>query len=107
MSVWQRAAQHLSEAENIFLLGYSLPITDQFFHLLYALGTIGATRLKRLWVFDPDSQGQVKPRYEQMLGQSAEHRFNVRRAVFGDAIRIIREELHVQSHPDSLRFSKA
>jgi hypothetical protein len=65
MSVWQRAAQHLSEAETIFILDHSLPIIDQIFHLLYALGTIGATRFKRLWVFDPDPQGQVKPRYER------------------------------------------
>ena len=70
--VWRRAAQHLSEAENIFVIGYSLPETDPFFRYLYSLGTISDTRLKRLWVFDPDGTGQVKGRFEGMLGRLAE-----------------------------------
>jgi hypothetical protein len=38
--VWRTAAQHLSEAEHIFIIGYSLPETDQFFRYLYGLGTV-------------------------------------------------------------------
>jgi hypothetical protein len=41
--VWTEAAKHLSEAENIFIIGYSLPDTDQFFRYLYSLGTVGDT----------------------------------------------------------------
>ena len=39
--VWGKAAQHLGEARTIFIIGYSLPETDAFFRLLYALGTVG------------------------------------------------------------------
>jgi hypothetical protein len=58
-TVWRHAARHLAEAENIFVIGYSLPSTDEFFRYLYALGTISATRLKRLMVIDPDPRGEV------------------------------------------------
>src|SRR5262249_40271900 len=51
--VWRSAADSLRDAENIFVSGYSLPETDFFFKHLYALGTIGQTRLKKFWVFNP------------------------------------------------------
>ena len=47
----------LSEAENIFVCGYSLPATDAFFHLLFALGSVGNTRLRNFVVFDVADQG--------------------------------------------------
>jgi hypothetical protein len=33
-NVWKRAARALSDAENLFVIGYSLPETDMFFHYL-------------------------------------------------------------------------
>lgn len=45
--VWGRAAKELGEAEYIFIIGYSLTATDVFFRLLYALGTVGDTPLKK------------------------------------------------------------
>ena len=53
-AVWQNTARHLSEAENIFVVGYSLPERDQFFRYLFALGTVGDALVRRFWVFDPD-----------------------------------------------------
>jgi hypothetical protein len=53
-TVWKRAATRLREAENIFVLGYSWPKSDQFFHQLFALGTVGHTILRRFYVFDPN-----------------------------------------------------
>jgi len=38
-NVWKKAAQELATAENIFVIGYSLPETDSFFRYLFALGT--------------------------------------------------------------------
>src|SRR5439155_5247930 len=52
--VWSRAATLLSEAENIIVIGYSMPETDAFFRYLYALGTVGPVMLKRFWVCDSD-----------------------------------------------------
>jgi len=72
-TVWQQAARCLSDVENIYVLGYSLPDTDQFFRMLYALGTVSDTRLKRFWVFDPDPA--VGKRFASLLGQAARARF--------------------------------
>src|SRR5205085_2387516 len=72
-SVWQAAARELSTAENIIVCGYSLPESDQFFRYLYALGTVGELRLKRLWVFDPNET--VGKRFRGLLGQGAIQRF--------------------------------
>jgi hypothetical protein len=72
-SVWRAAADELSDAENIFVIGYSLPETDQFFRYLYALGTVGPTRLKKFWVINPDKA--VEDRFKGLLGQAVESRF--------------------------------
>ena len=49
--VWSRSASELEEAEYIFVIGYSLPPTDAFFKLLYALGTVGSTPIRKIVVF--------------------------------------------------------
>jgi hypothetical protein len=71
--VWQAAAKELATAENIFICGYSLPQTDEFFKYLYALGTIGPARLKRFWVFNPDRG--VEENFRRLLGQAVLSRF--------------------------------
>jgi hypothetical protein len=76
-SVWRRAAQHLAEAENIVVAGYSLPATDEFFRNLFALGTIGSARLRRVWVFDIRPTREMETRYRHMLGRLAESSFRV------------------------------
>lgn len=74
--VWQRAAKRLADAEHIFVLGYSLPVADHFFRHLYALGTIGPTRIKRFWVIDPDESGVVRSRFLELLGPTVRTRFD-------------------------------
>jgi len=71
--VWRRAAQELGEAENIIVIGYSLPASDSFFPLLFGLGTVGNKPLRRFWVFDPDEK--VGDRFRTMLGPGALQRF--------------------------------
>lgn len=83
-SVWEHAAYHLSEAENIFVIGYSLPRTDQFFRYLYAVGSIGDARIKRFWVIDPAES--VGERFHELLGPTARGRFRHLRATFGQAV---------------------
>jgi hypothetical protein len=86
--VWARAAQELSEAENIYVIGYSLPETDSFFRQLYALGTVGDTLLKRFWVYNPDASREKI--FSNMLGPGARERF-----------RFIRMPLKDVGDPDS------
>lgn len=78
--VWQAAQNELKFAENIVVCGYSLPETDMFFRYLFALGTFGDVRLKRLLVCNPDGvnpphRGEVEERFRSMLGRISEDRF--------------------------------
>lgn len=82
--VWRAAAEELSEARNIFVCGYSLPPTDEFFRYLYALGTVGRSLLQRFWVFDPDES--VGGRFKELLGQAARTRFKYFKGHFEGAV---------------------
>lgn len=71
--VWSHSAEKLSMAENIFVIGFSLPETDAFFKYLYGLGTVGSSHFKRFWVFNPDET--VKQKFQSILGPLADKRF--------------------------------
>ncbi len=73
--VWQRAARELKDAENIFVLGYSLPPTDLFFNYLFALGVDMRTVLKKFYVYDIDQSGGVEQRFRDLLGSGVMQRF--------------------------------
>jgi len=88
--VWSRAAKELSEAEHIFIIGYSLPLSDSFFRYLYALGTVGQAILQRFWVFNPDTTGEVEARFRQLLGPGATQRFQYFPKTFENSISIIK-----------------
>jgi hypothetical protein len=72
--VWRAAASRLSTAENLVIVGYSLPESDAFFRYLYALGTTGPTRIKSVTVIDPDLDGSLKTRITHMVGRGIAHR---------------------------------
>jgi hypothetical protein len=80
-NVWRIAARRLSEAENIVILGYSLPATDEFFRYLFALGTVGSARLQQLLVFNPDPE--VDKRYRSLFGPMALQRYRLISGVEG------------------------
>lgn len=92
--VWQRAALELSDAENIFVSGYSLTETDSFFRYLYALGSVGKTLIKRFWVFDPDES--VRSKFMNLIGSGVERGFHFEKCTFSEAIDFIRKELGVK-----------
>ena len=104
MPIWRQATVELGEAENIFVIGYSLPPTDYFFRLLLSLGTISESPLRRFWVFDPaPKEGAVDDRYQGLLGPATAKRYQYFKSTFERrddsvwAIDIIREELGFQS----------
>jgi len=92
-SVWKRAAKHLSEAENIVVIGYSLPPTDQFFRYLYALGTMSRTRLRNFIVCNPDGRPTTKRRFKRLLGQATRGRYAYSTDTFQAAIHHLPETL--------------
>ena len=87
-SVWRRAAQHFSNAEYIFIMGYSYPQADEFFKYLYALGTVGKTWLKKVLVFNPDIE--VGNRIKGLLGRSVQSKFDFQPKTFNYAIEHLR-----------------
>jgi hypothetical protein len=84
--VWANAANQLEEAEYIFIIGYSLPETDSFFRLLYALGTVGKNPLKKIVVYNPDNSNQVNSRFRSLLGPGAIARYEYKKNIFREAI---------------------
>lgn len=72
--VWAKAAEELAQADNIVVIGYSLPETDSFFRYLFALAMDSGTRLQRLWVFNPDDDGAVERRFRAFVGRGIERR---------------------------------
>jgi len=66
-NVWKKAAEELSDAEHIFIIGYSMPETDSFFKLLFGLGTINGPTLKTLAVINCDKE-ETQSRFESFLG---------------------------------------
>jgi len=85
-NVWAVAAEELSEAENIFIIGYSLPETDSFFRYLYALGSESKKRLRNFVVINPDDSGVTKERFLQMVGRGVEGRFTYIPKTFNNAL---------------------
>ncbi len=91
--VWARAAQHLSEARQIAIIGYSLPESDHFFRLLWALGTVGPTRIENLWVVNPSlkKDTELDRRYRSMLGDVALRRYKRVPMTFENALERIQK----------------
>jgi hypothetical protein len=80
--VWRTAANHLKQAQYIFVSGYSLPETDGFFRLLYALGSASGEPLRYFGVFDPSPN--VDARFRAMLGPGAINRYHYEPFPFGN-----------------------
>jgi hypothetical protein len=90
--VWARAAHELGEARYVFIIGYSLPPTDQFFRLLFALGAQGKVPLTRIDLFDPNAE-EVSRRFEEFLGHAAIARFTPYQSPFSDCLVHIRRNM--------------
>ena len=105
--VWMRAAEELADAQNIFVVGYSMPDTDPFFKYLLGLGVRVATPVRRLWVWDKEDEkedGRVKARFKKVLGSGVIEKFGYRQALFEEAVG--KEEVsheHLGDPPPTLR----
>ena len=93
--VWKAAAAHLAEAENVFVIGYSLPVTDEFFRYFYALSSVGESVFDTFCVVDKDEG--VAGRFRRILGPSAEQHFTFLQSPFEDVIAELRGRLGVPS----------
>jgi hypothetical protein len=89
--IWERAAEELGEAEYIHIIGYSLPETDEFFKQLFALGTVGDKLIRKIVVYNPDSSGIVKEKFQKLLGPGSLSRFIYEECTFKDSIKKIED----------------
>jgi hypothetical protein len=71
-SVWQRAARELGSAQEVIVIGYSLPESDGFFRDLLALGLEGPTTVRSFLVVNPDAK--VSGRFGALLGPEVRRR---------------------------------
>jgi hypothetical protein len=92
-NVWKNAASRINEAENIFIIGYSLPATDFFFRDFYAISTIGDNQIRKFWVIDPDTTNEVENRYVSLIGDGVAPRFKFERMKFSESIHLISQNL--------------
>lgn len=92
-SVWRCASQAISTAENVFVIGYSLPQSDQFFRAFWSLSSISEYVVERFWLYDPSPAQDVVDRFSSMLGPAIIDRgkFKYEREKFTGAIRRIAE----------------
>jgi len=89
--VWQKAAEELSNAENIFIIGYSYPETDNFFKYFYALGILGARSINRFWVFNPDPS--IEKRFKNLLGLGIIKKYKFKKLPFSEAIDFLEDKI--------------
>lgn len=89
--IWACAANHLAEAESIFIIGYSLPETDSFFRHLYALGSVGKSTLRRIFVYNPDDSGETDRRFKELLGPGSIARYKYIPKTFDNSLRDIQQ----------------
>lgn len=87
--VWQKAAKELSDAENIFVIGYSYPETDNFFKYFYALAILGTSSINRFWVFNPDQL--IKRKFFNLLGPRVKRSYKFEPKRFSEAIEFLKE----------------
>lgn len=100
--VWTGAAYNLAEAENIFIIGYSLPLTDNFFRYLYSIGTEGEKAIRRFWVFNPN-ETNVKRKYEDFIGTGVKERFEYIPLTFNYATKIL-SDVYKNYHSPNINY---
>ena len=92
-NVWSKAAYEIAEAENIFIIGYSLPETDSFFRYLYALGSESKKRLRNFVVINKDNSGTTERRFRELIGKGIENRFRYIASTFENGLGKIKDIL--------------
>ena len=72
--VWKRAVREVTEANQLVIIGYSLPATDTFLQYLMALGASHNVALQRVVVVNNDGSDAFRSRYRQLFSRSLSER---------------------------------
>ncbi|MCL5772311.1 MAG: SIR2 family protein [Actinobacteria bacterium] len=66
-STWEEAYKELSSANSIRIIGYSLPISDNYIRYLFSIALRYSKHLKNIDVIALDKNGETKKRYESFF----------------------------------------
>lgn len=88
-NVWRVAAAGIRKSIGIFVCGYSLPETDYFFRQFFSLAMASDTRVRHIWVGDPEAnpEGRIREMLNVDLARSALQHKKVGAAAFYGEIR--------------------
>lgn len=81
VSNWELAYNILKEANEVRIVGYSLPLSDNYIKYLLANAFIDSGNLKYIDVITLDSDGETRKRYEHLF---TFHNFNFKNSNFLD-----------------------
>jgi NAD-dependent SIR2 family protein deacetylase len=90
-NVWHQAAEELRTAQNIYVVGYSLPDTDAFFRYLFAISTVSQARIRRFWVFNPDPEREAT--FRRLVGEGIRTRFKYEPLRFEAVPKFVRDRI--------------
>ncbi len=74
-SSWQLARDLLRNANQVRIVGYSLPESDSYIKDLMRVAAIDGSNLKHIDVLCRDSKGDVRQRYKEFIGSEERFRF--------------------------------
>lgn len=81
--VWKKAGEELASADHIHVIGFSMPATDAYFSLLFALGTVSEKPLRSFTVYNPEEEkGIIDEKFRRLLGPGALSRYSYYKAPF-------------------------
>jgi len=72
--VWAQAVRNIESAQQIVVIGYSMPETDTFFKYLLSLGLKANRGLHRVVVVNPSATPALRTRYESVFSRSMKDR---------------------------------
>jgi len=92
LNSWNLAHKLLAEANEIRIIGYSLPLSDSYIKYLMSVSLKNSEHLKKIDVITLDSDRSTKDRYEKMF---AFPKFRFKNARFEDFLKLAYEESSV------------
>jgi hypothetical protein len=95
-NVWNSAAIELNSADNLVIIGFSIPETDTFFKYLLGLGLMNGQRIREIIVINKDDSIEIKDRYKNLFGIGINSRMKYVPLKFSDGINYLREKKDVE-----------
>lgn len=98
-NVWNHAANELNSADNLVIIGFSIPETDTFFKYLLGLGLMNGKRIREIIVINKDDSEDIKKRYNNLFGFGISSRLKYIPKTFSEGI------IHLMESKDFAHFN--